>query len=159
MNFKACLKLTLTCLIFGQAATSIWADSPNFEVNIGDPLPSEKGLYFERGDAGYLNVRIEEDQFTVLFLDTDKRVIAPENVDKILLFAESVRGDDNRENYLLHSSTTGPAYTHPRYIQKPYQYRVKVRVSTSHQIPSPSTASGYAEEDQVEEFGFSILHQ
>jgi hypothetical protein len=159
MKFPTYLRLIIASLVIGTTATTIQAEPPPFEVEVGTVLPTEKGLYYSRGDAGYLNVRIEDDQFKVVFLDSDKLVVAPENIVEVLLFVESVRGEYDRENYLLNSTKNGLVYTHPRFIEKPYYYQVKVRVSTSRQISTASTASGYMEDEKVEEYGFSILDQ
>ena len=140
-----------------QAIAEISEDT--LKVEAGKPLPSEKGLYFSRGEKGFVNLRIEDNQFAVIFLNSEKEVVQPENLVDVLLIAEAIRGEDDRENFLLRASPSGLLYSHPRYIKKPYHYRVKVRVTFTEQFQTPTTASGHDNKEVVEEFGFAMLKQ
>jgi len=53
-------------------------------------------------------------------------------------------------------SPSGLLYAHPRYIEKPFYYRVKVWVTTTDEFSTPSTGTGHDEKETVR---VHILHR
>lgn len=159
MKFQIRFRAFVTSLLIATIATTIQAETSFIDLQAGTLLPSKKGLYFERETGGSLNLRIEDDQFMLVFLNPHQQISVPANIEEVLLIAESIRGEDDRENYLLTRTGNGPVFTHPRFIKKPYMYRVKVRISSFRKTPTPSTASGVEKKTRTEEYGFTILNQ
>ena len=153
--------IVLFLLGFLTSVTPVLSEVSEFSLLIeeGEPLTSEKGIFFPRGEDGFLNLRIEDNQFVLIFLNAEKIVIEAENIANVSIIADSVRGDDERENYLLNVSPSGLLYSHPRYIEKPFIYLVKVRVTTTDEFSTPLTATGHDEKETVQQYGFAMLKQ
>lgn len=80
-----------------------------------------KGILLERKAGGYLNVRIEEGKFEILFLDAEKKPV-PGNLDRaILRYRPAMREE---ERVVLNRDREAMKLTSPRIVRPPYVYKI-----------------------------------
>jgi len=118
------------------------------------------GLQFERsGQAGFVHLQIVDHAFRVTFLDAQKQPEVDNKVVEVIVQAEAIEGDRDREVYYLDKVKNEPFYETDRFIEAPYIYNVKLLVKSKQRVRSYSKRSGYRQKIIMRSYGFTILNQ
>jgi hypothetical protein len=95
-------------------------------IEEGMPLPFDKGVTWEYGESGFIQVFIHDDQFVLVFLDAQKRVWIPNDIDLATLHTRSVKGNGIVHPFHLMPSVDGLYFSNPRHVFEPHLYDVEV---------------------------------
>ncbi|MDX2108665.1 MAG: hypothetical protein SFY80_00330 [Verrucomicrobiota bacterium] len=92
------------------------------ELAVGKPLPVEAGLMFDYEDGGFVNLRIEENQWKVIFLNKEKLVIDPAWTTAAIRW--DLKGNTNDKSKSGFIKGAGPFLVSSRNVNPPYSFWV-----------------------------------
>lgn len=111
------------CLIAAATLSSLQAQSDD-EKKEGT-LP-ELGLYVPREEGGSINLRIEERNFKLYFMDAEKKVVPPVYSSVILRYENAAKKNRGKETLILQLSPDGKYLTSGRNVKLPFDLWVNI---------------------------------
>lgn len=128
----------------------------------GAPLVPTLGLYLERPNGGFLNVRIVNNNFELYFLDAEKKLLKPDYNYAILSYASKVKKSDRKQTLKVSIAPNGLFMTAKRAISPPHDY--ELRLFLKDKVVDPATVPQYPDygaknEPEVERYGLNRVNQ
>ena len=98
----------------------------NVSIEEGKPLPFDKGVTWEYGDSEFIRLFIHDGIFVLVFLDSQKKVRIPKNIDLAVVHTRLVSGQRGFSPYHLYPSEGGLLFSNSRQVYEPHYYNVEV---------------------------------
>jgi len=115
-------------LLFLFTGTGVLPGQLTQEVKLGEPLPSQEGVYFTYtypgNENGLVNLRVEDGQFVLYFLDKERNLVVPPHLKAVVRYEELRGGGEEIMLLQRDHSSNGLYLSHPRHPDPPHLYRV-----------------------------------